>query len=225
MPNMSANLRRRIEKLRVSASEKGRFAVVAAADHLLNGTEDVDRRINLVGAMHETGCLRNSLAPLWLAFEADNEAWSRRCLSRLVDPDFDYWALASLLGRIADPVVSIAGELGFRTFAVHSYQRFDQPPVTVASMAIGAAGEILHPLLELGWDTETKELVDCVRARAFSFNRRSAVSSELAVPFSVSYYMRALLPYGSWRSLHEEFTLPLDSIVPEFFDGSRPSST
>ncbi|MES2009770.1 MAG: hypothetical protein V4468_12870 [Pseudomonadota bacterium] len=209
---MSTALQRRLTTLRRAAQQKNHFAVDSVAAQLFASTDCLDHQINLVGAMHEVGYLRNSLEPYWREFRADEAPWLHRCVERLLRGDHDYWAVAALLGCSAQRAVAQATELGFKVFAVRQYERYDLPPVRVASLGV-SAGNIITPLLELGWDIHAQTLVDCARARAAMWQRQDIVSGSLVGEGTLSYFCRATLPHGAWRTVSLPFSIEADAVV------------
>ena len=210
---MEDKLITKLHKLRRSAEEKGNFVVSAAATQLIEAPSSLDYRINLVGALHEIGALRNMLAPYWTEFRSDEAAWANRCVARLISHDHDYWAVAALLGLSYHAIVSEARKLGFALLAVRKYERFDLPPVHVASMAIKHDDSLLVPLLELGWDVRSEELVDCARARAVLLTTKAIISDSLVAKGDMTDFCRATLPHGSWRSVSVPFDIPAEALV------------
>jgi hypothetical protein len=140
-----SGLNSRLRKLRDEARTKNRFSIAAAASDLLEDTDDLDRRINLLGAMQSEGLLRNSLAPYWRELRDDETAWARACLARLVarDRDHDFWAVAALLGCRVDSVLEPVAAVGLRPWSLRWYTRFDAPAVHVASLSSAVAGAIV----------------------------------------------------------------------------------
>lgn len=200
---MSINAK--LKKLEDKAMAKGEYAVAAAAAHLLQDIVCVDKQINLVGAMHEVGYLQNSFSPYWKEFRADESAWIERCLSRLVTADHDYWALASLLGCNGPTTVSIAIGLGFKSAATRLYERFDKPKVHVNTLYLTANGKVLHPVLEIGYDTAEMKNVDVGRARALSLENAQWQPGDCLGVGALSLSMQAKLPHGAWRSVWTAF--------------------
>jgi len=212
MPTLTSKL----GTLHESSSAKGRFTIAAAVADLMLSPAAIDRRINLVGAMHEEGLLRNSLAPWWREFRTDERAWAKACLSRLttIGRDHDYWALAALLGCGAQSVLTEATAVGLQPWSLRWYERFDQPRVHVVCMSPPSIGATHCPHLELGWDSATHELVDCSRARAVLFERTSVIAGESKVGAgSIAYFMRAALPYGVWRIHEDRFELKAEHVL------------
>ncbi|MGP9568405.1 hypothetical protein [Halomonas sp. AOP25-F1-15] len=210
---MSDKLFNKLNKLRLNAQKKGHFVVDAAASCLTENPESLDYQINLVGSLHETGALRNSLSPYWMEFRKTEEAWANRCITRLISNDRDYWAVAALLGCSAGTVVLEAQRLAFVVVSVRSYERYDLPVVHVATMAISRADRILSPLLEIGWDIKSEELVDCVRARAVLLDTEEVLDGSLVGEGSMTYFCRATLPHGSWRAASLPFSIPAAAVV------------
>ncbi len=204
----------RLRALAKKASGAGLFALSAAADQALAAPEDVDRRINVVGAMHEVGMLRNSLGPLWTLLRPDERAWSRRCMQRLKDKDYDYWAVAALLGCGALGVLKEAVAAGFTAWSSRYYERYDHPRVHVANLSRRVEGGVRAPVLELGWDSQSCELVDCSRYRAVLMESSRVVKGSVVGKGSFSCGLTAKLPHGSWRVHGDAFRLEPEWVVP-----------
>src|SRR5690242_16472308 len=68
----------------------------------------LDNRINLIGAQHQAGWLRNRIAPYLKDFAAHDSPWLGRCLNRMFRSQGDDWAVRALLysdGRNLLPLV------------------------------------------------------------------------------------------------------------------------
>jgi hypothetical protein len=210
-----SGLNSRLRKLRDEARTKNRFSIAAAASDLLEDTDDLDRRINLLGAMQSEGLLRNSLAPYWRELRDDETAWARACLARLVarDRDHDFWAVAALLGCRVDSVLEPVAAVGLRPWSLRWYTRFDAPTVHVASLSSAVAGAIRQPYVEIGWDATTHEIVDCARARAVHLEQSATVGDSIVGTGSIFYSMRARLPYGVWRIHEDRFELKAEHVL------------
>jgi hypothetical protein len=200
------SLHAKLKKLADKAMANGEHAVAAAAAHLLQDIDAIDRQINLVGALHEVGYLPNSLKPYWTAFRADEPAWIERCLARLLTADHDYWALAALLGCDGPATVSLAIGKGFKSAATRLYERFDKPDVHVDTLYLKGMGKVLHPILEIGYDTRDMLNVDVGRARALSLENQQWQPGEPLGAGGLSLSMQAKLPHGAWRSVWTPFT-------------------
>ncbi|WP_425253453.1 hypothetical protein ACPJXG_03820 [Janthinobacterium sp. NFX145] len=196
----------KLKKLEDKAIVNGEHAVAAAAAHLLQDVDAIDRQINLVGALHEVGYLQNSLKPYWNAFRADEPAWIERCLARLLIVDHDYWALAALLGCDGPATIAIATGKGFKSAATRQYERFDKPDVHVDTLYLTGMGKVLHPILEIGYDTKEMINVDVGRARALSLENQQWQPGEPLGTGGLSLSMQAKLPHGAWRSVWTPFT-------------------
>jgi len=66
----------------------------------------------------------------------------------------------------------------------------------------------------VGWDTETEQVVDAARARAVWLREAAEVSGSLVGEGSIHYFLRAILPHGSWRSVELPFVIPAEAVVP-----------
>jgi hypothetical protein len=200
------SLHAKLKKLEDKAMAKGEHAVAAAAAHLVQDIDSMDRQINLVGALHEVGYLQNSLKPYWNAFRADEPAWIERCLTRLLTADHDYWALAALLGCDGPATIGIAMGKGFKSAATRQYERFDKPDVHVDTLYFSGMGKVLHPILEVGYDTREMINIDVGRARALSLENQQWQPGEPLGTGGLSLSMQAKLPHGAWRSVWTPFT-------------------
>ncbi|PHV30003.1 hypothetical protein CSQ93_02450 [Janthinobacterium sp. BJB426] len=200
------SLHAKLKKLEDKAMAKGEHAVAAAAAHLVQDIDSMDRQINLVGALHEVGYLQNSLKPYWNAFRADEPAWIERCLTRLLTADHDYWALAALLGCDGPATIGIAMGKGFKSAATRQYERFDKPDVHVDTLYFSGMGKVLHPILEVGHDTREMINIDVGRARALSLENQQWQPGEPLGTGGLSLSMQAKLPHGAWRSVWTPFT-------------------
>ncbi len=218
---MASQLLQKLTRLGGAAMSKGHFAVAAAADHLSRALDDVDRQIDLVGALHEVGSLKNTLRPYWTEFLAHEPPWIERCVARLRGSAHAYWAVAALLGSPAARVVAAATGAGLWVFAVRQYERWDEPPVRVASLCAKREEQLLSPLLEVGWDTVTEQVVDVARARAVWLRESAEVSGSLVGEGSAHCFLRATLPHGSWRSVELPFAIARETVVP----GASPRLT
>jgi hypothetical protein len=204
-PREMMSINAKLKKLADKATDKGEYAVAAAAAHLLQDIGCVDKQINLVGALHEVGYLQNSLSPYWKEFRADESAWIERCLARLVTADHDYWALAALLGCNGPTTVSIAIDQGFKSAATRLYERFDKPKVHVNTLYLAAIGKVLHPVLEVGYDINAMTNVDVGRARALCLDNAEWQPGDCLGAGALSLSMQAKLPHGAWRSVSTAF--------------------
>jgi hypothetical protein len=212
MPTISDRLR----TLQAKAVEKGQWPLACALEKALSDDCNVDHRINVIGAMHEVGLLRNSLQPLWTTwrFSADGPAWARRCLERLLSSDHDYWAVAGLLGLSLSVLKTALSHSSVRLLSIrlaHSYKANDRH---IAVLGVNHSDRVISPVLEVGWDTVTAEVVDMARWRAVVLERQEIQGANLIGHGSGSYFLRANLPYGSWRIVDDTFCLGAESSIP-----------
>jgi hypothetical protein len=98
--------------------------------------------------------------------------------------------------------------------SVRRYTRLDGPEVHVGVFAVRIGSTILAPVLEVGCDSETGELIDMMRWRAVIIERESATPTGVTVEGGGSYFMRARLPHGCWRVLHDHFSVSEADLVP-----------
>lgn len=203
----------KLTKLAEKALARDQFPLAAATSHLLADIDDINRQINLVGALHEVGYLQNSLSTYWKVFRTNELVWIERCLSRLVVNDYDYWALAALLGCNGRNVIEKSLAKGFKSAALRFYQRYGKPDVHVSTLYLHATGNVLHPVLEIGYDVIDETAVDVGRARALSLDNENWNLGEFVGNGWLSLSLQAKLPHGSWRIASSEFKMKEEWLV------------
>jgi hypothetical protein len=204
----------KVKALQKKAVEKGQWSVVAAASALLQAEDSLDAQINLLGSMHEVGMLSNSLDPYWNTWRVGEaeEAWTRRCMQRLLGSDHDYWALAGLLKLPMAVVQRVLFECGQKLLAVRHASSFKDGKWLIATFG-RKMDRTIAPVMEVGWD-ETELVMEASRWRAVILQEQTQVDGELAGKGGGSYYLRAKLPYGSWRIHEDDFEIKADWLVP-----------
>ena len=203
----------KLAKIAEKAWAQGQYPLAAATTHLLADIADINRQINLVGALHEVGYLQNSLSPFWKEFRANELAWVERCLSRLASTDYDYWALAALLGCNGPSVIEVSLGIGFKSAALRFYQRYDKPDVHVNTLYLNTTGKVLSPVLEIGYDVKDKTTVDVGRARALCLENEHWNQGEFIGDGWLSLSMQAKLPHGAWRTANAKFEMTEECLV------------
>ena len=210
-------MHKKLTQLAEKATEKGHWALTAAITQAL-GNNTVNEHINVLGAMHEVGLLKNSFSPFIKAWRDGNEnTFIAACVQRLISGDADYWALAALLGLNISDVAPIFINSGFELLATYRIAAFKDPELHVAVIAQRKAvmPETLAPLIELGWNAKTGELYDVNRWRAVILETLQGTAPQLSGQGFGSYYMRAKLPHGCWRILDDNFKLNSEIAVPK----------
>ena len=210
---MVAGITSRLKKLSTSARAAGAFSLAAAAAAAECDAEDLDNQINLVGALHEAGKLRNAIEPFWREWRTIEQRWIDRALARLRNGDHDYWALASLLGCTSKGCIAGARELGLSVRSRRFYQRYDLPDVHVAVVSDSTSERVWAPVLEIGYDSASGEVVDVARFRAVLWDRLDASDGHAVGHGTGSYFLRAVLPHGSWRMENTAFDLTTDALL------------
>jgi hypothetical protein len=213
---------KRLQALQAKAVQEGRWPVAATAALALADESNLDHQINVVGAMHESGALRNQLAPFWQAWRKSEDAWTTRCLERLARGDRDYWALAALLGTNIKQTRTTFREAGYQVASVRACPVFDKAPTHLAVLTqpneaspdAGLGQQVWAPVLEIGWDSESGELVEAGRWRAIVLEKVEAVAESTLGEGYGTYFMRAVLPHGSWRLENSKFEVARESLVP-----------
>ena len=205
-----------LEKARAKAVDNGHWALAAALHSLQSTPNDIDARINVVGAMHEVGLLRNSLEPYWRRWRGtatDLDLWVARCLDRIRGNDRDYWAIAALLNIQIDALVTPLRQRGYNLLSVRFADTFEHGRLHIATIAGLATGNAVAPVLELGWD-ESQAVVDAARWRAVILVEREDVDGSIIGQGSGSFLYRATLPYGCWRLHHHDYVVKREWVVP-----------
>lgn len=223
-------MQKKLSKLAEESADKGRWALSAAATRA-SISDTVDDHINVLGAMHEVGLLKNSLAPFARIWRSNPSAFAAACVMRLDKGDADYWALAALLGMRISDVAPEFIRMGFELLTITRVPAFKDPELHVATLARRQAGspEVLTSPIDLGWNAKTGELLDVSRWRAVVLDDHASAAPQLSGSGFGSYYMRAKLPFGCWRLLHDKFSLNAEAaIAPDATlwtsveDSSRP---
>lgn len=96
---------------------------------------------------------------------------------------------------------------------MRQYERWDLPKVRVASLCVKREERLLTPLLEIGWDIEAELVVDAARARAVLLTESAEEGGSLIGEGSMTNFLRATLPHGSWRSVALPFVIPREAVV------------
>jgi hypothetical protein len=199
-----------ISKIGSNATAKGQWPLAAAAAALLADPDRIDHRINVAGAMHEVGLLKNSLAPLWTAWRDNDADWHPRCVERLLNGDHDYWALAGFLGTPAGLVRDAICAAGPPLLGVRLSPQLGAQPLHVGLFGIRKSETIIAPMFEIGVDAASGEVVDAMRWRAITLSDQA---QGLGGEHSGAYYMRARLPHGGWRVMHAPCAIAPDLLI------------
>ena len=202
-------LKSKLTALEKKAVLKKQFALASAANYLMTDETNLDKQINLLGALHEVGYLQNTFLPYWTLFRSDEQSWIKQCLLRLStqDNDHDYWAVAALLGCDGKVVVEQALSMGFKSIAVYYYCRFDNPDVHMHTLYANGMGKVLHPIIEVGYDSKTMKIVDVGRARALVLDNESWEPGQFIGNGHLSMSLQAKLPHGAWRTVSTPFLM------------------
>ena len=207
----------KLKAARKKGAEKGQWALVAALDSLIVNPTSLDARINVVGAMQEVGMLSNSLKPLWEAWRSsvsEIDQWVDRCFDRLRESDADYWAIAAILGLPLSAVGRSLQQRKYKLLGIRFAESYKEGRWHIATFAGKHQGTIIAPVLELGWSAD-ETINEASRWRAVILNKQDENSGCLIGQGSGSYFMRATLPYGCWRSHDETFSLKAEWAVPK----------
>jgi hypothetical protein len=212
-----SSINTRLRTLHTKATEKGQWPLACALAAALGDDSSLDDRINVIGAMHESALLRNSPQPFWAAWRSDSDAspWAYRCVERLLTSDHDYWAVAGLLGLPLAVIRSSVAHFHFRLLSIRFAQSFKENDRHIAIFSPNRTDRVISPVLEVGWDSVTAEVVEMSRWRAVLLQEHTIQRGNLIGHGSGSYFLRANLPYGSWRLVETEFSLLAEWSVPQ----------
>jgi hypothetical protein len=214
---MATKPNNRLAELLKKATTDGQWPLAAAAQQALAQESNLDFQINVVGALHEAGSLRNRMEPYWQVWRKDESAWTRRCVERLQSSDRDYWAVAALLGVDICKAWPVFKAAGYVVKSVRAVPPLVTPPTHFLTLALakpGGSDRIWAPAFELGWDTKTGEITDAARWRAILFDETSKSGASIIGKGSGSNFLRAALPHGSWRVASMEVDLVPEAVIP-----------
>lgn len=188
-----------LERLSRKATVDGHWPVVASCSDLAQDSGNLDKRINLVGAMHGQGFLENRLAPWRRTFAAGSRGWVTRCVERLATGDHDIWAVSALLLADLELCHSVLSEHGFdRLSQYDAHFRFNAGQASLYSKS--RPGQVMAPVIELACALQDAKIRDVSRARAFVWTDLNLKGGNIWGSFSASYLHRASLPHGVWRN-------------------------
>lgn len=211
---------KRLQEIQAKARADGHWALVCAMESALKDGADLDNQINVIGAMHEVGSLRNRIAPLWKEWRKDEAAWAKRCIERLGNGDHDYWAVAALLGLPIKNLDAVVRKAGYVLVSTRYAAMFDKPDTHIAVYSRKPDTDMsiddsicLAPIIEIGWDSKSGEVIDSARWRAVILDNAKKKDGNWLGSGSGSYYLRAGLPYGCWRMQSADFTLVSEAAI------------
>lgn len=211
------SLERKLLDLQKKSKAKGNWQVEVAVAALLLNQDNLDARINLIGAMHEVGLLSNSMSPYWADWRPNSkeaEAWASRCVERLQTCDADYWAVAGLLELPLDSVKNALASCKYKLLAIRFADSIKEGRWHIASFCGKHQDRVIAPIIEIGWSSE-HTVNEASRWRAVILEEQAMASGSLIGRGFGSYFMRAKLPYGCWRIHEETFELKKEWIVPK----------
>lgn len=214
-----AKTEKRLVALVAKAAEEESWAVELCAARALEAPYDLDAQINLVGALHEAGNLKNVLKPYWETWRTDPQAWAKRCVDRLrKDRDHDGWAVAALLGV---PAADVASVMAASEYEIVTAQRWDDlrgrhTDVVTYGRPPGLASSIWAPVIQIGHSVKDETVVHVCRMRALAPSRRDwrGEPGRRWGTATTSNEITAKLPSGSWRSVGEQMTVTRESLLP-----------
>jgi hypothetical protein len=214
---MAAKPNPRLAELLRKANVDGRWSLAAAVHQALGEESNLDYQINVVGALHETGSLRNVLEPFWKLWRKDDSAWTARCVERLRSSDRDYWAVAALLGIDIRKALPVFKSAGYVIQSVRAVPPMVSPLTHFLTLALAKAGtsqDLWAPAVELGWDAKSGVITDAARWRAILFDEISKTGASATGKGSGTNFLRAVLPHGSWRLANMDFELAPEAVIP-----------
>lgn len=204
---------KRLADLHTKATADGQWPLAAAAHAILADESNLDLQINVVGALHEAGSLRNRIEPFWKMWRTDAAAWAARCVERQRKGDRDYWSVAALLGLDIRAVWPVCKKAGYRIMSVRAVPPLTNPLTHYLTLAV-SHDDVWCPAIELGWEAKTGVLLDAARWRAIIFDEMSKKGASVIGKGTGSHFLRAALPYGSWRVESMDFELVPEAVIP-----------
>ena len=198
----------RLRTLQTKATEKGQWPLVCRLQPLSatipawtiasTSSERCTKALSFATVFNLSGPLARSdaLAP----------ASAHRCIERLLASDHDYWAVAGVLGLPLAVVRSSVSHFRFRLISIRFAQSFKENERHIAVLCLNRSDRIISPVLEIGWDSVTAEVVEMSRWRAILLEQQMIQHGNLIGHGSGSYFLREL-PYGAWRLVETEFRL------------------
>lgn len=215
---MAIKTTKRLEELQKKAAADGHWPLAAAARIALGDEGTLDHQLNVVGAIHEVGQLRNRLEPFWQCWRTDPAAWSGRCLERLRKADHDYWGLAALLGMDIRSVWPMLKQAGYSIMSIRACSELNRANTHFAVFSITnnspGLDRIWAPVLELGWDLKSGEILDVARFRAILFDTLEKADGSFIGKGNGTNFLRAALPQGAWRVVSAPFELIKEALIP-----------
>jgi hypothetical protein len=212
---MATKTTKRLEELHTKAVENGHWPLAAAAQAVQANESNLDYQINVIGAIHEVGQLRNRLEPFWQLWRTDSTAWASRCVERLRSSDRDYWAVAALLGIDIRQVWPVFKKAGYSIMSVRACPPLVKALTHFAVLSFAKdSSDLWAPVFELGWDAKSGEITDAARWRAIMLDTLTSKDGSYVGKGSGSNFVRAALPHGSWRVVSADFDLVEEAVLP-----------
>lgn len=200
------SMNKRLEAQHAKSVKLGQWPLAAAAFAAMHDESNLDLQINVVGAIHEAGLLKNVAQPYLTAWRTPNPtAWASRCIERLRGSDHDLWALISLLGLTVAEVSPALSK--FKKYSVRPGQTL-RNNTWIAMFSDSKVDEVMTCVLELGCDARTGALVDVARCRAIHFDTHRFSNGVLSGRGYGNVFMRATAPYGIVVTPTVDFELP-----------------
>jgi len=103
----------------------------------------------------------------------------------------------------------------FRLLSIRFAQSFKDNDLHIAVFCLNRSNRIISPVLEVGWDSVAAEVADISRWRAILLQRQTIHHRNLIGHGSGSCFLRANLPYGSWRLVETEFRSLAEWCTPQ----------
>lgn len=165
--------------------------------------DSLDMKINVIGAIHTSGWLKNRIKPFWSEYNHGTEEWINRCITRAIENDFDDYSVSALLNCDIESVVSEIKKLRLKFVSSRYYDDFKMGRVNVLTFAQSIdehSKRLLTKVIEFGWIDGTNEIIDVASMRATLFDTEYKIKEHQIYGKSFStYFRRALLPYGNWN--------------------------
>ncbi|QCX38641.1 hypothetical protein FF125_09430 [Aureibaculum algae] len=170
--------------------------------------DSVDMKINVIGAMHTSGWLKNRIKPFWTEYNHGTNEWIEKSINRAIANDFDDYAVSALLNCKIQSIIETIKKIGLTFISSRYYDDYKKGKVNVLTFAQKIdkhSSKVISKVIEFGWINETEEIVDVAVMRAMIFETNYELKENQVYGKNYStYYRRATLPFGNWNLANSE---------------------
>jgi len=170
--------------------------------------DSLDMKINVIGAMHTSGWLKNRIKPFLTEYNHGTNEWIEKSISRALENDQDDFSVSALLNCNIKQILSTLKKLGMVFISSRYYEDFKNGKVYILTFAQKIdkhSNKIIPKVIEFGWIVGTEEVIDVAAMRAIVFDTEYEVINNQVYGKQYSvYFRRATLPYGNWNLPNSE---------------------